>query len=115
MILIDGESEIQELQLAVVPVQQIPARRAIFSRAPHVLAQAIQHGAFIGIAFGVIAVAVADVVLERGYPVNLVCLLEGAGQHGSLSHFPAGGGPAERPTSRGRWSSAGGGWQREKR
>jgi len=92
MVLIDGEPEVQKLQLAVVPVQEIAAGCAVFSGTPHVLAQAIQHGALIGVALRIIAIAVADEVFERGDPVNLVGLLERAGQHRGLSHVCLAGG-----------------------
>lgn len=38
MVFIHRKSQIQKLQLSIIPIQQIPARRAILASTPHVLA-----------------------------------------------------------------------------
>lgn len=91
MLLIDGEPQVQQLQLAVVPVQHVPPRSAIPPSAPHVLAQAVEGGALLGVPLGVIAVRVLDVVLQRGDPVDLVRRLHRRGYHGRLRHCDDGG------------------------
>jgi len=78
MVLIDREAQVQQLQLTVVAVEQVPSSSRVLAGASHVLAQTVQGGAFVGIAFRVVAVGGADVLLERSYPVYLVCHLERA-------------------------------------
>ena len=84
MVLIDGKSQVQELQLAVVAVEQVSAGGAVLARAPHVLSQAVQGGALLGVALRVVAVRLSDVGLERLDPVDLVGLLQRTAYHGSL-------------------------------
>lgn len=82
VVLVDGEPEVEELQLAIVAIQQVPPRGAVLARAPHVLTQAVQGGTLVGVALRVVAVRLADVGLERLYPVDLVGLLQGHRDHG---------------------------------
>ena len=96
MLLVDGESQVQKLQLAVVPVQHVPPRHAILAGAPHVLAQAVEGDALLRIPLGVIAVRVLDVVLQRADPVDLVLRLERHGYHGRLRHCGGEFGPPRR-------------------
>jgi hypothetical protein len=82
VVLVDGEAQVQQLQLAVVSVQQVSPRSAVLARAPHVLAQPVQRRALLGVALRVVAVRGADVALERLDPVDLVGLLQRHGDHG---------------------------------
>jgi len=84
VVLVDGESQVEQFQLSVVSVQQIPTSRAILARASHVLAQPVQGRAFLGIALWVVAICGAYVALQRGYPVDLAGLLQRHGNHGRL-------------------------------
>lgn len=86
VLLVDGKAQVEQLQLAIIPVQQIPPGGAVFASAPHVLSQPIEGSAFFGIPFGIVSICVADISLERRDPVNLVCSLERHGQHGRLRH-----------------------------
>jgi hypothetical protein len=82
VVLVDGKAQIQQLQLAVVSVQQVPARSAVLARAAHVLAQAVEGRALVGIALRIVAVRGADVALERLDPVDLVGLLQRHAEEG---------------------------------
>lgn len=42
MILVNRESQIQEFELPIVSVQQIPSGCAVCTRAPHVLSQSVE-------------------------------------------------------------------------
>lgn len=86
MLLVDRKAQVEQLQLAIVPVQQIPPGGAVFASAPHVLPQPIEGSAFLGVPFGIVSICVADIPLKRRDPVNLVCSLERHGQHGRLRH-----------------------------
>jgi hypothetical protein len=92
VLLVNGEAQVQQLELAVVAVQQVPARGAVLSGAPHVLAQAVEGGALLGIALGVVAIGIPDVGLERCYPVYLVGGLERHREHRCLRHGGQAGG-----------------------
>lgn len=78
MILVDRKAQIQQFQLAIVAVEQVSSGSRVLAGASHVLAQTVESGAFVGIAFRVVAVRAADVLLERSYPVNLIRHLERA-------------------------------------
>ena len=76
MLLVDREAQVQQLELAVVPVQEIPACGAVLPSSAHVLPQAVEGGALFGISLGVVAVRVLDVRLQWRDPVDLVGGLE---------------------------------------
>ena len=76
VVLVDGEPEVQQLQLAVVAVQQVSAGGAVLASASHVLAQAVEGRALVGIALWIVAVRGSYVALERLHPVDLVGLLQ---------------------------------------
>lgn len=78
VILIDGKAQVQQLELAIVSVEQVSSSSRVLAGASHVLAQTVEGGAFVGIAFRVVAVRGADVLLEWSYPVYLVGHLERA-------------------------------------
>jgi hypothetical protein len=84
VVLVDGEAQVQQLELAVVSVQQITPRGAVLAGAPHVLPQPVQRRAFLRVALGVVAIGRADVALQRGDPVNLARLLHRHRDHGHL-------------------------------
>ena len=86
MLLVHGESQVQQLQLAVVPVEEIPAGGTVLARTSHVLAQSAEGRAFLGVPLRVIAVRVLDIVLEGPDPVDLVGGLERHRYHGHLRH-----------------------------
>lgn len=76
MLFINGEAQIQKLKLAIVSVEHIPSRNTVIASSPGVLPQAVESSALLCVAFGVIAVGIADVGLERRNPVDLVGGLE---------------------------------------
>ena len=78
MVLIDGESQIQQFELAIISVQQIAACSAIFARTSHVLPQAVEGGTFLSISFGVFAIGLPNVILEGLDPIDFVGLLQRA-------------------------------------
>lgn len=90
VLLIDGKPEVEQFKLSIVSVKEISASGAVLSCTSHVLPEAIQGGAFLGIPFGVIAIGVLDVMLEWMYPVDLVGGLEWHRYHGDLRHDGAG-------------------------
>lgn len=84
--LVDGEPQVEELELAVVPVEHVATRRAVLAGAAHVLSQAVQGGALLGIALRIVSIGISDVFLEWRDPVDLVCALERHRDHGRLRH-----------------------------
>lgn len=86
MLLVNREAQIQQLKLSIVPIQKVSPGGAVFPCAPHVLPEAVQRSALLGISLWIVAICVLDVVLERMYPVNLVGGLERHGDHGHLGH-----------------------------
>lgn len=86
MLLIDGEPEVEQFELSIVPIEEVSARGAVLSRTSHVLPEAVQGGAFLGIPFGVIAISVLYIMFEGVYPVDLVGGLERRRYHGDLRH-----------------------------
>lgn len=99
MVLVDGEPQVQQLQLPVVSIEEVAAGGAVLARAPHVLAQPIEGGTLLVEALRIVPVGIADVVLERADPVDLGGLLERARYHGRLHHLD---GRAERTLAPGR-------------
>jgi hypothetical protein len=63
MILIHGKPEIQQLQLAIVSVQEISSCRTVIASAPHILSQTIESGTFFCVSFRVISIGGPDVGL----------------------------------------------------
>lgn len=86
VLLVDGEAQVEQLKLAVVSVEEIPSSSAVLSCASHVLAEAIQRGALLGISLRVVAVGVLYVVFQGVYPIDLVGSLERHRDHGDLGH-----------------------------
>lgn len=86
VLLVDGEAQVEQLQLAIVSVQQVPSGGAVPACTPHVLPEAVQGGALLGIPLRIIAVTALYVVFQRVYPVNLVGGLDRHGYHGNLGH-----------------------------
>lgn len=78
VVLVDGEPQIQQLQLSVVSIEQVAAGGAVLAGTSHVLAQAVEGGTLVMVSLRIVPVRVPDVVLERADPVDLVGLLEGA-------------------------------------
>lgn len=89
MLLIDGESQIQQLKLSVVSIEEVPSGSAVLACTSRVLPEAVQGGALLGIPLRIVAVGVLYVVLQRVYPVDLVGGLERHGYHGNLGHDDA--------------------------
>ena len=83
MILVHGESQVQQLELSIISIQKISSRSTVCACAPHVLAQAIEGCAFFRISFWVISIGCPYILLQRVYPVDLVGLLERARDHGA--------------------------------
>jgi hypothetical protein len=81
VVLVHRKPEVQQLQLSVVPVEQISSGRAVLARTPHVLPQPVQRRTLLRVPFGIIAVGLADMRLERSDPIDLVGLLQRAGDH----------------------------------
>lgn len=90
MILVHGESQIQQFKLAIVSVQQVSPGCAVLARASHILPQAVQGAAFLRVALRIIAISRSDIALERGYPIDLVGLLERDRDHGYLGRHGGG-------------------------
>ena len=82
MVLVDGEAQVQQFQLAIVSIQQISPRSTVLASASHVLPQPIQRGTLLSISFRVIAIGSAYVALERIDPIDLVGLLQRDRDHG---------------------------------
>lgn len=87
VLLIDGKAQVEELELAVVSVQQVPASGAVLAGAPHVLPEAVQSGALLCISLRVVAIRILYVVLQRMHPVDLVGGLKRHRYHGHLGHL----------------------------
>lgn len=81
MILINWEPEIQQLQLAIVAVQQIATGSAILTGASHVLPEAVEGGTFLTVILRVLAIGLPDVILEGLDPIDFVGLLQRAREH----------------------------------
>lgn len=86
VLFVDREAQVEQLKLAVVSVEEIPPGSAILACTSHVLAEAIQRGALLGISLWVVAVGVLYVVFQGVYPIDLVGSLERHGDHGDLGH-----------------------------
>lgn len=86
VLLINREAQVEQFQLAIVSVEKVPSGSAVLACTSHVLPEAVQGGALLGIPFWIVAIGVPDVVLERVYPVDLVGGLEWHGDHGNLRH-----------------------------
>lgn len=86
MLFVDGESQVEQLELSVVTIEEIPAGSAVLSGPAHVLAEAVEGRALFGISLWVVAISIADVGFEGGDPVNLVCGLERHRYHRCLRH-----------------------------
>lgn len=86
MLLVNREAQVEQLQLAVVSVEEVPSGSAVLACTSHVLPEAIQGGALLSIALWIVAVGIPDVVFEGMYPVDLVGGLERHGDHGNLRH-----------------------------
>ena len=84
MILIDGKPQVQQFELSVVSVQQIPSSSTVLPSTPHVLAQPMQRRTFLCISLRIVSIGLAYIRLERGDPVNFVGLLERTGDHRRL-------------------------------
>lgn len=78
MVLIDGEPEVQKLQLAIVSVQQIAPGGTILPCTSHVLAKPVESRAFLAVPFGILAIGLSDVILEGLDPIDFVGLLQRA-------------------------------------
>lgn len=81
MILIDRESQIQQLQLAIIPIQQVAPGSTILPSTSHILSQAVESRTFLAVALRVLAISLADVILEGLDPVDLVGLLQRTREH----------------------------------
>ena len=90
VLLINGKAQIQQLELAIIPIKDISSGGAVLAGAPHILSQAVQSSAFFSITFGVVSISVPDVSLERSDPVDLVGGLERHGGHRGLRHGRSG-------------------------
>lgn len=75
VVLIDGESEVKELQLAVVSIQQVATGSTVLPCTSHVLAQPVESDAFLVVSFGIFTIGLPDVILKGLDPVDLVGLL----------------------------------------
>lgn len=86
MVVVDREPEVQQLQLTVVSIQQITTDSAVFPYTPHILTKPVESRAFLTVLFGVFAMTLSNVILERLDPINLVGLLQRTREHRRLSH-----------------------------
>lgn len=86
VLLIDGEAQVEEFELAVVSVEHVTTSGAVLTGTSYVLSEAVENGAFLGIAFGVVSVGVSDVALQRRDPVDLVGGLKRHRDHRRLGH-----------------------------
>lgn len=86
MLLVNGEAQVEQLELTIVSVEKVPSGRTVLACTSHILAEAVEGGAFFGVPLRVVAVGVLDVVFQGMYPVNLVGGLEWHGDHGNLGH-----------------------------
>lgn len=81
MVLIDGKSEVQQLQLTIIPVQQIATGSAVLPCASHILAKPVESHTFLTVSFRVLAICLSDVILEGLDPIDLVGLLQRTRKH----------------------------------
>lgn len=86
VLFIDGEAQVEQLELAIISVEQVPPGGAVFAGASHILPEAVQGGAFLSISLGIVTIGVLYVVFQRVYPVDLVGGLERHRYHGDLGH-----------------------------
>lgn len=84
MILVHGKAQVEELELAVISIQQIPSRRAVLSGPSHVLPKSVERGTFFRVPLGVITIAGANVRLQRSDPIDFTRLLQRRRDHGGL-------------------------------
>lgn len=81
VVLIHREPQIQQLQLAIVTVQQIATGSAVLASSSHILAEAVEGRTFLTVSLGVFPIGLSDVILEGLDPIDLVGLLERAREH----------------------------------
>lgn len=81
VVLIDRESQIQQLQLTVIPIQQVASGSTVLPSTSHILPQAIESCTFLAVALRVLAIRLSDVILEGLNPVDLVSLLQRTREH----------------------------------
>lgn len=81
VVLINRESQIQQLQLTIVPIQQVAPGSTILPSPSHVLSQTVESRTFLTVALGVLAIGLSDVILEGLDPVDLVGLLQRTREH----------------------------------
>lgn len=89
VLLVHREAQVEQLQLSIVSVEKVPPGGAVLARTSHVLPEAVEGGAFLGVPLWIVAIGVLDVVFEGMYPVDLVGGLERHGDHGNLGHVSA--------------------------
>jgi predicted lipid carrier protein YhbT len=78
MVLVHRESQVQQFQLSVISVKQIPSSSTILACPAHVLPQPVQRCALLCILLWIISICLSDILLQRLDPVYLVGLLEGS-------------------------------------
>ena len=76
MVLVHRKSQIQQLQLSIISIKQVSPCGTIFPSPSHILPQAVQRGAFLRIPLRVVAIRLADILLERLNPIDLAGLFE---------------------------------------
>lgn len=86
MLLVDGEAQVEQLELTVVSIEEVPASSAVLACTPHILPEAVQGGTLLGVPLRVIAIGVLYVLFQRVYPVDFVGGLERHRNHGNLGH-----------------------------
>lgn len=86
MLLVNGKAQVEQLELAIVSVEEVPSSGAVLAGTSHVLPEAVQSGAFLGVSLRVVAICILYVVFEGMHPVDLVGGLERHRDHGHLGH-----------------------------
>lgn len=100
VVLIHRKPQVEQFQLSIISVQQVPSRSAVLPGAPHVLPQPIQCRTFLLVALGVVPICSPNVSLQRGYPVDFVGLLQRHRDHGHLRGHSGGGRAQQAPARR---------------
>ena len=90
MLLINREAQVQQLELAIVSVEQVSPGRAVLAGTPHVLPEAVERSALLCISLGIVAICILYVVFQGMDPVDFVGSLQRHRYHGHLSHLGCG-------------------------
>jgi hypothetical protein len=87
VVFIHWESKVQQFQLTIISIQEVPPSGTILARSSHILPQPVERITLLRIPLRIIAICLPDIALQRRDPVDFVCLLQRARDHGGLQHL----------------------------